>query len=147
MLKTILLSLLIFLWVYAAVAKLTVYTHFSLQLMRMPWLGNFHNVLAWLVPVIELVTAGYLIVPYTRKAGLIGSAALLFLFSLYIFILLLRKASLPCACGGIISAMSWKQHLFFNAFFLVMNVYLLQSGTKNITASARSSKQEIAENL
>jgi hypothetical protein len=30
--------------------------------------------------------------------------------------------NLPCSCGGIISKLSWKQHIIFNLFFIVLSV-------------------------
>jgi putative oxidoreductase len=29
---------------------------------------------------------------------------------------------LPCSCGGVISSMSWKQHLVFNVHCIAINI-------------------------
>jgi hypothetical protein len=30
--------------------------------------------------------------------------------------------NLPCSCGGIISKLSWKQHILFNLFFIMLSI-------------------------
>ncbi|MEJ7778751.1 MAG: MauE/DoxX family redox-associated membrane protein [Daejeonella sp.] len=55
------------------------------------------------------------------KLRAFGSCILLFLFSMYI-ILVINHAfeRIPCSCGGIISKLTWGQHLVFNLFFLAL---------------------------
>jgi hypothetical protein len=38
---------------------------------------------------------------------------------------LLVFGRIPCSCGGLISSLSWTQHLFFNLFFLLANAIVL----------------------
>jgi hypothetical protein len=74
----------------------------------------------WIIPATEVFISVMLAVTYTRKAGLYASFILLLIFSLYIAGMLLSGINLPCSCGGIIQQLSWKQHLVFNLFFIVL---------------------------
>jgi len=117
----ILTALLILLWVYAAVSKLLDYDQFKWQLGNSPLIPLFVTVLAWLLPTIEIVTAGMLTVKSTRFYGFAASLFLLAVFTGYIAGMLLFDSHLPCSCGGIISGFTWKEHLIFNLFFIVLS--------------------------
>ncbi len=110
------------LFVYAAFSKLFIYTEFERQLSASPLLKSYAGVLAWLVPAMELLIAGMLIVMATRLSGLYASFLLLLVFTGYIAGMLFFQKNLPCSCGGAIGALSWKQHLFFNLFFIGLSV-------------------------
>jgi hypothetical protein len=114
--------LLTMLFVYAATAKLLDETNFRYQLSLSPLVGSFPGIIAVVLPVIELVTAGLLTVKNTRFYGLLASLVLLTVFTLYIAGMLLSGVHLPCSCGGAISSLSWPEHLLFNFFFLVITI-------------------------
>lgn len=115
-------SLLIFMWVYAAVSKLMTFELFRVQLYRQAiphWLAGLS---AWLLPFAELTVGGLLVSEKARKAGFILSAVLLFIFSIYIGLILAGVfAKVPCSCGGVIRGLGWKLHLVFNLFFLLLS--------------------------
>jgi len=108
---------LVFLFVYTATSKLFRLNVFQAQLDRFPWIKHMAPVIAWAVPVVELVAAGLLLTRRARRAGLYVSLGLMVLFTLYLAFMLGTEKHLPCSCGGVISAMSWGQHLVFNIFF------------------------------
>jgi len=110
------------LFVYAATAKLMGYTVFKDQLSLVPLTAPYKNILAWLLPVVELGIAGALTVDNTRFYGLYASLILLIIFTAYITGMLLLATSLPCSCGGVISELSWKEHLLFNLFFIAISI-------------------------
>lgn len=114
--------LLLFLFVYAAVSKLTAYVVFKEQLSRFPGLYPFAPFLAWGLPSLELTAAALLLFERTRLYGLYVSISLLTLFTLYLAGLLLFAPSLPCSCGGVLEALSWKGHLAFNTLFIILNL-------------------------
>ena len=114
--------LLILLFAYAAFSKLLDYTAFKAQLGNSPFVRSFAGVIAWLIPTIELIIVGMLTVKDTRIMGLYSSLVLLMIFTLYIAGMLLSGEDLPCSCGGIISTLSWKQHLVFNLFFMALSI-------------------------
>jgi hypothetical protein len=45
------------------------------------------------------------------------------LFTVYLAWMIQFAAHLPCNCGGVISSMSWKQHIVFNTMVLGMILY------------------------
>lgn len=112
--------LLILLFVYAAITKLSDYTSFRQQIVRSPYISFFSD-LAWSLPTAELITALLLAFKPLRLAGLLASFFLMLVFTLYVGIILLGGHHLPCSCGGVLKNMTWKQHLLFNTFFLLLS--------------------------
>jgi hypothetical protein len=114
--------LLTLLFVYAAVSKLKDFNTFQLQLGQSPYITNFSSLLAWAVPVGELVLAATLIYKPSRIIGLYGSLFIMSLFTAYIFSMLEFSYYVPCSCGGILSSLSWEAHLWFNIAFVCLSV-------------------------
>ncbi|MDE3184446.1 MAG: hypothetical protein KGM16_13595 [Bacteroidota bacterium] len=112
--------LLILLFVYASTSKLLNYTLFVTQLKASPFLSAFAPIIAWLLPSVELGIAVMLTVKNIRIIGFLLSFILLLLFTIYIEMMLLSPVHLPCSCGGVLQALSWKQHLLFNLFFMAL---------------------------
>lgn len=116
------------LFLYAAYYKLKTYSTFVTQLSESPITKGYEHMLAWLVPGTEIVIALLLLFPRTRLAGLYSSFMLMFAFTLYVYKILTSHGIHACGCGGIISAFTWKQHLWFNTFFTflpALAVYML----------------------
>lgn len=115
--------LLIFLWTYAAASKLFNYEQSRMQMMNQIFPAIINQILLWAVPVSELLIAGLLLFTRWRKLGLLLSSVLLVLFSIYIILVMNNAfARIPCSCGGIISKLSWGQHLVFNGLFLTLSL-------------------------
>ncbi|HTI09219.1 MAG TPA: MauE/DoxX family redox-associated membrane protein [Puia sp.] len=110
-------SLLIFLFIYAALSKILDLDTFRYQLSQSPFISNISGFVTWAIPVGEILIAVSLIYKRTRLAGLYLSFFLMLLFTGYIYIMLRYSSYLPCSCGGVLSDMSWKQHFFFNLGF------------------------------
>lgn len=138
--QTTALYLLLFMWVYAAASKLSVLTHFSLQIRQMPWIGEYYSALSWAVPGAEIVIVFLLLLH--RRIGAVVSVILLSCFTIYIIFVLRFAPSVPCSCGGIISKLTWQQHIVFNLFFILLSIVLL---IKDLPFGRR--KQGYAENL
>ncbi len=116
-------GLLTFLWVYAAMSKVLNYEQSRMQMMNQVFPAMINAVLLWVIPITELLIAGLLLFSKSRMAGLILSAILLFLFSGYVLLVMLNVfGRIPCSCGGIISKLSWGQHLVFNLVFLALAI-------------------------
>jgi hypothetical protein len=113
---------LIFLWVYAASSKLFIYEGFRFQLLGHKLLANHAWTIAWLIPTVEILIALLLVIPKTRIGGLYASLSLLLLFTMYIIYMFMFYPYKPCSCGGVISKLTWKQHILFNLFFLLLAV-------------------------
>lgn len=129
-------ALCILLMVYTATSKLFSLTGFVSVLKQSPLLHSFATLIGWLVPLAELMVAGLLFFPATQKKGLACFILLLLFFTIYIIVMLSISSKLPCSCGGVIKLLSWKQHLAFNIFFILLGI----TGLYTI-------KREEAENL
>jgi uncharacterized membrane protein YphA (DoxX/SURF4 family) len=118
------LVLLVLLWGYAGFSKLADYHRFvqQMQLAPVPLMKQLAPVLGIAVPVTELALVGLLFTKPFRKAGLWLSFFLLLSFTVYISLMLLSGLRLPCTCGGLISKLGWRQHLFFNVFFMLISL-------------------------
>jgi uncharacterized membrane protein YphA (DoxX/SURF4 family) len=116
--------LFILLFAYTAVSKFLDYENFRAVIGQSPLLTRFAPVLAIVVPLAEIVIALLLVIPRYRRYGLYASFAMMVLFTVYIIVLVTLSEKIPCSCGGVISRMTWKQHLYFNIVF----VFLALSG-------------------
>lgn len=122
-------ALLVILFIYTGLSKLIDYEKFKFEMGRSPFIQNMSEYIAIMLPPGELLIATSLIVKRTRLIGLYSSFFLMSLFTGYVWIMLHESYYLPCSCGGILSIMSWNDHLLFNIFFtaLAMTALMLQS--------------------
>jgi putative oxidoreductase len=115
-------SLLILLFAYTAISKLLGYRAFARALSESPLIHNGADSIAWLLPATELIVVLLLFFETTRKIGLYASLFLLVSFTIYLLYMVLFVDDLPCSCGGVLSKMSWQEHIFFNLFFIAINL-------------------------
>ncbi len=130
-------GLLILLFTYTAVTKLTDQQHFQVVISQMLLIKYVAGFISFALPITELVVCALLFMPETRLLGLCVSFALLIAFTTYIGYMNLFAPKLPCNCGGVLAQMSWTQHLVFNFIFIVLSataIKLYQSN-KNIVAT------------
>ncbi len=124
MIRRIFLHIAIFsfiaLFVYAAIAKLMDFQKFYVQLGQSPMLTRYAPVLAWAVPVSELVVAVFIMFERTRLTGLYGAFGLMVMFTTYIILASRFSDYVPCSCGGILESLGWTEHLIFNSVFVAM---------------------------
>jgi hypothetical protein len=115
-------ALLVLLFSYTSLSKFLEYDKFVFQMRLVP-LPLFHyaaGMLGWVIPTLEMGITVLLLITGARRAGLLASLILLVVFEVYIIVMLFSGLQLPCTCGGIISVMSWKQHLLFNGVFIIL---------------------------
>lgn len=124
-------AIFIILFTYTAVNKIIDYPTFRIALVQSPVLEHYAAFAAIAVPVAELAIVALLIVATTRKAGLWASLALMIVFTLYIAYLMLFANSMPCNCGGILKALSWKSHLVVNILLVGLAGWSLFDLRKN----------------
>lgn len=124
----IICTLLIILWVYAALSKLFDFSVFAAQLQRQPLPQWSIALLKWSLPIIELVTAVLICIQESRYLGLLMSTGLLAVFTFYVvFALSGAFGDIPCSCAGLIATLHWKGHLLFNIIFTgisILGIYL-----------------------
>ncbi|SMC90254.1 MauE/DoxX family redox-associated membrane protein [Pedobacter nyackensis] len=113
----------IILFMYTAADKLLTIKSFASTLAKSPLIGSYHMIIAWAIPIIEIIISIILIIPSVRKAGLQASLLLISAFTLYLIYMVLSGSKLPCHCGGVISAMTWQQHIWFNLAFVTLAIF------------------------
>jgi hypothetical protein len=113
----------ILLFIYAAVHKLLDFENFQIQLAQSPLLSVFATEVAYIIVILELFTALSLSIPRFRFLGLLFSFGLMWLFSVYIFLILQYASHIPCSCGGVLDDLGWHEHLIFNLFFVVITAF------------------------
>ncbi|MEP7371737.1 MAG: MauE/DoxX family redox-associated membrane protein [Chitinophagaceae bacterium] len=106
------------LFLYTAISKLMEYSVFKEQIAASPILAPVSKLIAAGLPWTEILVTVLLIVPRWRLKGLYASLILMTAFTIYIAATLAFSEHIPCSCGGIISEMSWTQHLLFNTVFI-----------------------------
>lgn len=122
LLETIASTMLIVLFTYTAVNKLQDRKQFQNTLNQSILLKGHGALLSWLIPSIELMIVVLLLFQFTRIIGLYLSIFILATFTLYIAGMLLTSKDLPCSCGGVISKLSWKNHIYFNCLFILNGI-------------------------
>ncbi len=124
MLKKVVLEIIcllfILLFTYTAASKFLDYENFKAVIGQSPLITRFAPALAIAVPVAEVLIALLLTIPPYRRLGLYASFALMVLFTTYIIVLVTFSEKIPCSCGGVISQMTWLQHLYFNIVFILL---------------------------
>lgn len=116
----VIFGLFIFLFVYTAFSKFFDFNNFKAVLGLSPLIGKHASTVAMAIPITELMIAGLLLIPKSRRFGLIFSFLLISIFTIYILYMVMYVPNLPCSCGGVIQHMTWKQHIIFNIAWLVL---------------------------
>lgn len=114
--------LLILLFAYTGLTKLLEGNMFYDTIRNSPIFGGetIAAIAAIVIPVSEIVVALLIVWRRTRLLGLYAALVLMLIFAGYTVALLFFAPSLPCSCGGIVSLLSWKQHLMLVLVFLFL---------------------------
>lgn len=117
----IVVLLLVILFLYTAVSKFVDFDSFARDLNSQPFPNSLTPILKWILPILEIGIAITLFFERTRMIGLYCSFMLMSLFTLYTALVLFKLFDdVPCSCGGVITHLSWTQHLIFNLFFVII---------------------------
>ena len=107
--------ILAFVFAYTAIAKIYDWQSTRLVMYNQvipDWSKDF---LLYSIPLVELFVAFILLIPNWRKIGFLSSLILMLVFTGYVAWVWLGIADrVPCSCGGIISSLTWGQHLILN---------------------------------
>lgn len=118
------------LFMYTAASKFLTIKSFASTLAKSPLIGSYSLFVAWAIPTVEVLISLLLIIPSLKKLGLYASFGLMALFTSYLMYMVFSGVELPCHCGGVISKMSWQQHIWFNLGFVALAVTGLVSNKK-----------------
>ncbi|WP_026968020.1 MauE/DoxX family redox-associated membrane protein [Algoriphagus terrigena] len=115
--------LLAFLFAYTGIVKLYDWQETRLAMYNQVIPDWSQELLLYGIPVMELLLAVLLLVPRFRRMGFVISVILMGSFTAYVAWVWLGLAGrTPCSCGGIISSLTWGQHLIFNLVFLGISI-------------------------
>jgi putative oxidoreductase len=120
MIVDVISALFILLFVYTAINKFMAVNDLKSVLKDYPLIGSIPILVAWALPITELLVALWLFIPRFKLLGLYSSLALMTMFTLYLGYILSFTTKLPCTCGGMLQKLSWPQHLIFNIFFIIL---------------------------
>jgi len=137
-------ALLILLFVYTATSKLLAHNSFVFTLSQSPLLQQYSIPLSWLIPFTEILISCLLFIPRLRKTGLLLSTILLTAFTIYISYMIAFTPKLPCSCGGVITSLTWREHLLLNISFVAFAVFgWLMIKKKKFYCNNRSSRTPV----
>lgn len=124
----------IFLFVYTGFSKLMDNQSLLTTLKNAPLFLNtlFGNFLSWVVPIVEILLAMMIGFKKTSQSGWLGIMTLMTIFTLYTAWIVLVSSYQPCTCGGLMSLLSWKQHLIFNLVSLALAIWAYRLDTNLI---------------
>lgn len=115
-------AIIVFIFLYTAVSKLVEVESFIEVLGKSPLLSPYKNLVAWSIPIAEIVLVVLLTIPKTRRTGFAGSFAILAAFTLYLAYMIIFTPNLPCTCGGVVSNLTWTQHIIFNCVLIGLSL-------------------------
>lgn len=122
-------ALLIGLWLFVAHNKLMDFDEHLKAMLRQPFARPLAIVLAYIVPVSELLAALLIGYQRTRLIGLGLSSVMMIVFTIYVGTAIIHMWSerLPCSCGLIVQ-IGWKDHFVLNSFLTLISIwaFLLQ---------------------
>lgn len=105
----------IFIFSYTGISKLTNVTVFQTDMSKSIFIPELMIVpLSYFVPIAEAFLSIGLLTSRYFKVSLLLSSLLMWLFTIYVAFLYFFSPDIPCSCGGIISSLSWPQHIILN---------------------------------
>ncbi len=133
-------ALLITLFLYASVSKYIDMRKFEFDMHNQPFPVWLSNIIVKTLPPLEILISLFLLIDRTRLITLYVSLFLMTLFTGYTGLVLFHFFNrVPCACGGVIQHLSWKQHLILNTFFTIISIIGIRL-SKQIDNKTRASK-------
>jgi hypothetical protein len=117
----------VFLFTYTAAEKFIDMNAFRWALNRAYLVDPWAPQLAWIIPASECIAVLLLLASRYRYLGWWFTWYLMLAFTAYVVYGVVVGKPMPCACGGIISEMSWNQHVVFNTVVLGLITLVLWS--------------------
>ena len=136
-------SILILIFAYTGITKLIELERFRTIISLSPVISWAANVISFVLPIIEIITAIVLVVPGSRKWGLFVSFFLMCLFTLYIGYMTFFAPDRSCSCGGVLENISWQGHLIFNVVVTGLTGTGIWLYNKDIIAINRISRKPV----
>ncbi|MDO5968638.1 MauE/DoxX family redox-associated membrane protein [Flavivirga aquimarina] len=126
--------LFIFLFLYAAISKFLVFDEFKIQIEQAFIPIAYTNLVAWMVPLIEILISLLLMISLFKTLALYTALGLMEVFTLYIFIILRFSDHIPFSYNRVLLKLGWIELLVFNITFMTLAVIgiMILSMPKNL---------------
>jgi hypothetical protein len=141
--QAIIVAILMALFLYSAIAKISDFDTFSGELSKSPFLYALARPVSFIVPGAEALIAVLLLIRNTRLYALYVYLYMMASFTCYVYLMMAKAYYLPCACMGIFdSVLGWEEHLVLNAVLTGLTfIAILLEGT----SSKRSEEKILTE--
>lgn len=117
-------SVLIFVLIYTASAKLLNFPQYVNSMRSQPLPTLLRLPLTYLIPVLEVLLAYLIMVKVLRRIGLLATSILLLSFTVYVaYIKISGYDATTCPCGGLFSSLNWNQHLLVNSALTALSFF------------------------
>ncbi len=117
-------TILILLWTYTGLDKLIRWETSRKAFHNQTFPSELAEVLAYAVPMVELLIALLLLFSVTRWWGYLGSILLLTVFITYVGLIWVGAfPRVPCNCAGILESLGWAAHFWLNLGFIGLAVW------------------------
>lgn len=135
--------LIILLFGYTAFSKVEFFTanhtidvsSFRTAMFKSPAIRPYVDQLKYIIPAAEFLICLLLLFNKTKLIGYYASLLLFAMFTGYIVYMFTHYPILPCTCGGVITKLSWKNHLLLNIGFILFTanaIYLMHKRPKQV---------------
>ncbi|REG77516.1 DoxX-like protein [Algoriphagus antarcticus] len=115
--------MLILLWTYTGLEKLIRFESSRKAFHNQTFPAELAEVLAYAIPITEMLLALLLFFSITRWWGYLGSILLLTVFTTYVGLIWVGAfPRVPCNCAGIMESLGWEAHYFLNIAFILLSM-------------------------
>lgn len=118
---SIIILLLVVMWVFASFSKFLDFDTFQRQLRGGYITSSAGTLLAYFLPIVQLVIAVLLLTKRWQFIGMSLSLILLIAYTLYIIYILIWAPTIPCSCISIFRGVTWYDQLKINTLLLLIN--------------------------
>ena len=123
--------LLLALWIPVLYGKVADFDFFKTAMLRQHFPMWFRQVLIGFIPFAEAAVIILLMWVKTNRIGMWISFLLMLAFTGYVGLAIVSDwVKIPCGCMKVISDFTWKQHFFFNLFFLALSGWGIHSSKR-----------------
>ncbi|MFC5623628.1 MauE/DoxX family redox-associated membrane protein [Algoriphagus winogradskyi] len=117
-------TVLILLWTYTGLDKLIRFESSRKAFHNQTFPADLAEILAYIVPIVELMIALLLLFSVTRWWGYLSSILLLTVFTTYVGLIWVGAfPRVPCNCAGILESLGWTEHFWMNLVCIGMGVW------------------------
>lgn len=130
------------------------WTAFEMKILKAPFIPvMLIQPLTFLIPLLEILIIALLLIPKLVTKGWKLNIGLQMILSGYLLLLISESSGPPCGCGGIFPMLDIHQHLYLQAFLLILSIISLAMNQSHIdprpvtTMKAFSPKNHISAEI